>query len=328
LVPLALTLLGPVVLGQAIDVRSDTFCPSAEQVGERVRQILDLKGRHIDERALVMREAGSLRVVLRGADGRDVGERVLSADAGCEDLAQAVGVVLATWISDVHPEYVATLPSTEVTPGATDAKPPSPTPTPTAHAEGEPAADTSATLPTHDSAPAQDGPTQAPRRLEPGLGVGVGLSGPRAAATVSVVVAWVPAGSGVGLAASATVASPREQPLADGKLQWWRWPATVGLVLRTPAARAIVDVTAGGALAWAHLNGRGFPSTSSADDFTLGAFASVRIAYATGRLVPFAAATGYGWLARSTAYVRPDMGGDLDLPRYDVMLMAGATWRP
>jgi hypothetical protein len=326
LVPLALTLLGPIVLGQAVDVRSDTACPSAEQVEERLRQILDLQGKHVDERAVVTRETGSLRVVLRGADGRDIGERVLSAEAGCEDLAQAIAVVLATWISDVHPEFVGALPPTQAPPGAAQGAAPSALPP--IRTEREPVKDTAATSTEHDNAPADGGPAAAPRWIEPGLGLGVGLSGPRAAATASLLVAWVPAVSGVGLAASATIASPREQPLADGKLLWWRWPMTAGLVLRTTVARTIMDVSAGGALAWAHLNGSGFPATSSADDFTLGAFASFRIAPARGRLVPFAAATGYGWLARSVAYVRPEAGAELELPRYDVMLMAGVTWRP
>jgi hypothetical protein len=306
-----------------LDIRSETQCPAAEQVEERVRHILDLKDERIEERAIITRQERSLRVVFRAADGRDLAERVLSTDASCEDLAQAVAIVLATWISDVHPEYLGALPQPE---GGSAANPPAP-PSTAGDTRGDvPTAPTATTRFSNDIAPPDARPSESvPRRFELGLGVGAAL--PQASAAASILAAWVPTGSGLGLAAAATIATPREEPLADGRLQWRRWPVAGGLVLRAPVGRVVLDLVAGGALAWSHLTGRGFPSTSSADDFTLGAFASLRIAGASGRLVPFVAATGYGWLAHSVAFVRPEAGGDVELPRYDVLLLAGLAWR-
>jgi hypothetical protein len=316
LTPLALFLLGPAIYGHMLDIQSETECPSASAIEAHVRQILDLEGKRVEERAIVTHDGHALRVVLRGADGRDVGERLLSTDASCDDLAQAVAVVLATWISDVHPEFVGALPQRQPEP---DAKPIDTRSATTS----EPRARFAHEVATPETTP----PRGVSRHIEPGLGVGVGIAGPKAAAVASLVAAWIPS-SGIGLAVSATLASTREQPLADGTLAWRRWPVAAGLVLRVPLRGALLDFSGGGAFAWSHLVGRGFPSTSSADDFALGAFASARVASSEGTLVPFAALTGYAWLARSAAYVRPEGGAELDLPRYDFTLVAGVAWRP
>jgi hypothetical protein len=214
-------------------------------------------------------------------------------------------------------------PETPLAPAATSP----PAPAAVAEVSGAaPTKDARTTFP-HDIAPSSEPASRGvARRFE--LGLGVGAAVPQTVAAASFLAAWVPADSGLGLTAAFTIATSREQPLADGRLAWRRWPLAGGLVFRAPLGRAVVDLEAGGALAWSHLSGRGFPSTSSADDFALGAFGSLRVAGASGRIVPFAAATGYGWFARSIAFVRPEGGGELELPHYDVLLVAGLAWRP
>ena len=103
-------LFWPVVLGQTL-VTSAQNCPAAAAVDARVREMLGLRTTDaLEERATVERDGSSLRVTLRSKDERVLGDRLLRADGSCDELAGVVAVVLATWLSDVHPEYVGSLP--------------------------------------------------------------------------------------------------------------------------------------------------------------------------------------------------------------------------
>src|SRR5262249_16055347 len=101
---------------------------------------------------------------------------------GCEDLAQAIAVVLATWISDVHPEYVGALPEPEkpLAPPATSP----PSPAAAAEAKGAaPTTDDRTPFP-HDITPSSEPASQeVARRFE--LDVIVGAAVPQTAAATS-----------------------------------------------------------------------------------------------------------------------------------------------
>ena len=67
-----------------------------------------------------------LIVSLSGADGALLGERKLRAEGDCGAQARAVAVILATFLTDLHPEYLTLLPA--VPDPAGDALVPTPPP--------------------------------------------------------------------------------------------------------------------------------------------------------------------------------------------------------
>src|SRR4051812_33378892 len=112
----------PVVFGQNLLAPSPQVCPSPAAVEARVRQILGLRaGVVLGEQATVERLESSLHVSLKSQDGRVLGDRSLPLDGSCSELAGVAAVVLAGWLSDVHPEFVGVLP---------EAPPPPPPPPP------------------------------------------------------------------------------------------------------------------------------------------------------------------------------------------------------
>src|SRR5882724_6003193 len=107
-----LLLWWPLVFGQTLLAPSTQDCPAPAAVEARVRQILGLStSAKLAEQASVERTDAALHVTLRSEDGRVLGERSLPADGSCSELVGVVAVVLAAWLSDVHPEFVGALPA-------------------------------------------------------------------------------------------------------------------------------------------------------------------------------------------------------------------------
>src|SRR5450432_3457354 len=100
-VALTLALPKPVVM-----VTGETRCPSRQDVAARVAALLSTEIVRQEPDLAQLQEVGSqLVVTLVGRDGTRIGRRSLPLWYSCADLASAVGVVIATWESDVHPEF-------------------------------------------------------------------------------------------------------------------------------------------------------------------------------------------------------------------------------
>lgn len=100
-VALTLALPKPVVM-----VTGETRCPSRQDVAARVAALLSTEIVRQEPDLAELQEVGSqLVVTLVGRDGTRIGQRSLPLWYSCADLASAVGVVIATWESDVHPEF-------------------------------------------------------------------------------------------------------------------------------------------------------------------------------------------------------------------------------
>jgi hypothetical protein len=292
-------LLWPFVLGQTL-VTSTQDCPAASAVEARVREVLGLRtgSPAFEERATVERDGASLRVTLRAHDGRVLGDRRLQAEGSCRDLEGVVAVVLAAWLSDVHPEFVGSLPA------------PAPLPAPPSAQSGE-------------SIEAR----RPPRRWLLGAGIGADLSSLAPAPFVALGVRWIPERSGLGAALAATLVGARSEDLSTGSVRHWRWPLELGPVLRVPVGSAALDFGAGASLAWLHLEGSGFASSASHDAFHVGGFISTRISTGSDRFAPFAEVTGVFW-GSTQAFVRrgPDEPA-VTLPGAEAYVAVGASWR-
>ncbi|MES1209299.1 MAG: hypothetical protein ABUS79_25455 [Pseudomonadota bacterium] len=129
-ISLAVTLM-TVAVAPAVTVTGTTACPTRQAVATRVAALLPAadRTRALDEVSL--EDAGKwLRVTLLDPEGHVIAQRLIQRSFSCADLAAAAGVVIASWESDVHPEFklglgpVPSAQAVDLGPGATPRTPP------------------------------------------------------------------------------------------------------------------------------------------------------------------------------------------------------------
>jgi hypothetical protein len=265
-----------------------------------VRRILGLGALDtLDEQAAVEREESSLHVTLRSKDGRVLGDRLLRAEGSCDELAGAVAVVLAAWLSDVHPEFVGTLPESAPKPA-----PLPPAPAPRAKAPSEP-------------------------WLHGSFGAAIGADFSRESLTYlgTLGARFVLTRSGFGAAITATFVGARTQPLSSGNVRYFRWPLLLGPLYRVPLAASNLDLQAGVAVSWLHLAGSGFADSSTRNAFAGGGFVSTRVSLAATGVEPFLELTGL-FFPPTRAFVQHGSERILvNLPDFELYAALGAALR-
>jgi hypothetical protein len=298
--------------GWLLSVRSDSACPDAAAVDRRTRDLLGL-GRGVTLREFVelSHEGTGLSVRLRGADQALLGERVLPLDEDCDGLARAVSVVLSSWLTDAHPEFLASAVAPPVE-GVTRPSRPSPAPPPPR------------VVPRVSAA----GVLRVEERLRfrPALGAGAvaDSSGVVPAGILGLGVA--PGGSGLGLAARVVLSPERTRALGSGTLEFFRWPFALGAAVRLESGALSGEVHAGAAAAWLHLRGRGFAVERSVNDVAFGLFGAVRAALSLGLVEPFVELSAFGWPGAGSAFLDPPLPG-VPLPRGELLPVAGVIFR-
>lgn len=304
---------------------SPTDCPEAATVEAKLRETLGLRAEvPIEERVSVEHRGEQLRVTARGKDDRLLGERLLPAQGSCEELAGAVAVVLAAWISDQHPEYLAALPAPEVpaepSPEAPELPPPPPATPPTAPPE--------AAAPSHDEAPASRNQSGVAHRFGVGAALGAEFSSDGAVPLGAIGARWMPEHRGTGGALTAVVTGSRRVELSNGSVRYFRWPLVLGPVFRFPIGGTSLDLQAGAALAWLHLEGIDYSPAQEHDAFSAGGALAARLVLASGLLRPFAELNGVVW-GPTEAVVRRGDGDELSvkLPQVEVFAVFGAAWQ-
>ena len=328
LVALLSALVSPVVLGAALRVQSDTACPSAREVSENVQAIVELSEESAAELHATLRPDGDgLELELSDGD-TSLAERRIDGAADCAVLAHAAAAVLAAWLSNEHPEFLLTLPG----PASANDAPTAPSSAAGSSQAPAPAPPTSAGVkaPPAEAPPAPGASTPlAPRlgthRLWLGAGIGGNLSGAAFVPGGELDLTWEPNQTGSGLLLSASWLSAHSEPLAEGTLRWTRWPLIAGPFLRLSGRGASVELEAGPAVGWLHVEGQNFSPNSKLGAVTLGGQAAVRIAPERARFGPFLMAVPMLWFGRSTAAVRLPKGqlAAKDLPRFELFLAAG-----
>jgi hypothetical protein len=291
-------------------------CPAAVDVEARVRSILHLAPeRELSESFLVERHEAGLFVLLRSADSTVIGERTLPTQGSCDELAQAAAVVLSAWLTDVHPDFAGELPARPVEPPAPIPPPPPPPP------------------PVLAPPPPPPPPPPVARAAGPfdvSLGVGTQLSrdglGPLAASLNARYGAPV---QGIGVTAFGILTLARTEPLAEGEVEWRRWPFGVGPEYRISTPRVSLDISAGPALGWLRFEGHGFDRTDSQAGVTWGGFANMRLSLRTRPFAPFVLAHMQIFPFESTAWVKdPQQQPELTLPPEAFVLSVGLLFAP
>jgi hypothetical protein len=300
--------------GFLLAVRSDSACPSAATVDRRTRDLLGLDARVVLlESVEILHEGTGLSVKLRGGDQGLLGERVLPLDEDCEALARAVSVVLASWLTDAHPEFLASaaVPPAEA-PAAPPASPPAPPPPPRRVVPRV----------------AATGVVRVEERLRfrPAAAVGLLADAKGVVPAAQAGFGVGPRGAGIGLAARVALSLDRTRPLGSGELELFRWPLALGAVARLESGALSGELHAGAAIAWLHLQGRGFRVDRSVNDLVFGLFGAFRVSLTAGMLEPFLELSAFGWPGAGSAFLDPPVPG-VPLPRAELLPMAGAAFR-
>jgi hypothetical protein len=115
---LAFTSLTALLLALGADglVRVDgtCVCPEPVDVATRLERLLPARPIGIEpDRASIDLEAGLVRLVLARPDGTLVGEKRLDPKASCEEMAEAVAIVIAIWERPLRPGLMPSLPAVE-----------------------------------------------------------------------------------------------------------------------------------------------------------------------------------------------------------------------
>jgi hypothetical protein len=288
-------------------------CPAPVDVETRVRAILHLSPeQELNEGFAVERHEAGLYVALRGADSSLIGERTLPTAGSCDELAQAAAVVLAAWLSDVHPDFAGALPSPPPEPPPPPppepAKPPSPPPPP-------------------PPAPAPPPPAPAQHHLHLALGVGGDLTNEALSPALLLGASYGAEQTGLAVTLRAVLTLSRDEPLGPGQVTWRRWPVGIGPTLRLATKHADFAFSAGPGVAWLHLGGGSFDHVAEQNGLVWGGFGELLASGRARPLAPLAALNVQFYPANTEAYVS---GLDLKwaLPAFSATLVMGARLSP
>jgi hypothetical protein len=303
-----------VVLAAVVQVEGNTSCPAPELVALRLGGLLapDAVTDHPD-RARLQTEGDELVVVLERADGELLGTRRLPLQSGCDDLAAAAAVSLATWESDVHPEFAPGLAARAVMPalGKGALPPPALAPVPWV-------VDAGASL---------------------GLGGSIdgdGYGGGPAVAGSGTIGAWVtPPAARTSLRVELEGQSQRQVSLQDGHASWRRWTVGLGLersFFAVTSGAPPFETAGGGRLRWFALarvaalsvHGQGFAVNRSDNSFDAGVTLGVRtVAWRRGRWSSWLDLSGSAWPLRRDVAVGGASGTSAPLPAFEAFLRVG-----
>jgi hypothetical protein len=314
-----------------VRIESSATCPDKAQISAELGRMLSSRDDAVppSESANVAVHDQTLLVTLKGADGLVLGERRLLAEGDCDAQARAVAVIIATFLTDIHPEYLSLLPDSERQPDVA--------PAPSASAEGAEPPPLKAPPPP----PPPPSPPSPPRTLplappspvspEPSewlvaLAAGAEFSSefvPAAALSLS----FLPAAEGFGARAFVLVSGAAERQLGEELASSFRFPLGVGALFRFGRGSAWCDLSAGASVGWLHVAGRTFDDNESANDIVFGPFLGVRAGTEWLGLRPFAELGALAWPGESTLVARsPD--ATARLPWFEAFLLVGAGFVP
>ena len=226
--------------------------------------------------AKVERSGGRLRVELVDATAAVLAERELDGHGSCAELAELAAIVIASWESDVHPEFVRP-----------HAEPPA-APPPAARVPGA--------------------------AYDVSLGASLSQAG-QLAAGGSLGAAWFPRGTGLGLSFVVAGETTRTLEVGDGQARWRRWTGSPEIAWRWGRGGLAVDGHGGLALGWLATNGVHFSENKSNASFSLAVTAGIRSSWWFSRyLAGWIDVRGLTFTRSDVVYDSPT-GGEAEIPR-------------
>jgi hypothetical protein len=223
----------------------DDGCPSGAEVELALASMLTTSGATPATRDVAKLERGpdKLRVELADPEGIVIAERTLDGATSCAELGRMTAIVIASWESDVHPEFAR--PPVEIV----RSEPPAPL---EVHAPAGSAA-------TYDVA----------------AGITVGQADTTAAGA-SLGGAWFPRGVGLGLWVLGAGDLPRTIAVGTHEARWQRWTASLELARRWGGDRFVLDAHGGLMLGWLSTEGVDYTQNRSDSVVSLGVTTGIR----------------------------------------------------
>ena len=290
---LALLSSALLLTASAVEVHSE-FCPAARDIENALEAMLPASSdAGPSDVARVFRRHKRIQIELSNREGALIGERSIDDSDRCNELAIQIAVVLASLVSDVHPEFSAPPP--------------------------EPKRDASAAKTEGNRPPS----TRAISSFDVAAGASMSYASSIAWGG-GLAATWIPHSTGIGLRVSAGTESARSVDLGDDKQAIWRrWTVTSEADWRLGHGHTVLDVHAG--LAWTLLaaNGSGFPQNESQTSLAPGAEAGIRLSWWTTRhLSAWVGLEGTYWLRRQLVSPSQEVAGR-EIPRYSVLASLG-----
>jgi hypothetical protein len=288
-----------------VDVRSATNCPAAEDVVERLLPLLPATVGNDDGQDVARIDVGEiqaggameLHLLLVRADATVIGERRLLMQGTCQDMADAVATVIATWetkpLSGAAPEAP---PASETHAAIAPMRVESMQPTP---------------LPNH------------PIQIIVSAGAGVALVG-GVAGTSGIDVQFGRTSSHWQLRVGMMGETARQINLWPGQVDWQRTTAAAGLSWRILDSSWLLALDAGPVVGWATLAGSGFSPSRQQRSFDYGAAAGLRAGRSFGRFALWAEWRTNVWTQVQRATLT---GSDssANLPQVDISVGLGLS---
>jgi len=274
-------------------------CPSGPEVEQALVSMLpQVAASTRRDVARVTKVAGrGLRIELVNPDAAMVAEREMEVDGTCAELASLAAVVIATWESDVHPEFTQS------------------------HAEPIPGVSAAPSLATPVV------PTGSPSFFSYDIAAGPSLSWAGSlAAGGAISGTWIARGTGLGLRVFAAGEATRSLALeSGGQAVWRRWMGSLEADWRLVRAPANFDVHAGLALGWLSAVGAGFSPNQSRTSLSPGLALGGRSSWAVSRhLAVYLDLAGIYWTRTQTVSSASDLVRR-EVPHVQVLASVGVA---
>jgi hypothetical protein len=220
-------------------------CPSGADVELALASMLTSSGVDPTSRDVAKLERGpdKLRVELADPQGVVIAERTLDGATSCAELGRMAAIVIASWESDVHPEFAR--PPVEIV-----------------RREPPPSADLGV-------------PAPATATYDVAVGVTAGQADTPAPGA-SLGGAWFPRGVGLGLWVLGAGDLARTIAVGAHEARWRRWTASLELARRWSPDGFVLDGHGGLMLGWLSTEGVDYTQNRSDSAVSLGVTAGIR----------------------------------------------------
>jgi hypothetical protein len=293
----------------AMEIQIPGTCPRLADVQRHLAPLLPAGFEaHTQDRALVAEGLdGSVTVSLARADGGGAATRQLARAETCDDQAETIAVLLASWEGEIHPELSLRAARTAPTAGVTHGGD-----------SGGLGVETRVRPPDARRGLAADA-----------IGIGVGATGaPDSVAPSARIDLFV--GNRVSRwrgRLSVEGAGEQTVTLAGGRGDWWRAALALGAEYGARLGqRWVASAGLAGSLGFVSVGGSGYPRDLRSTSLDIGAEALARIEWRRGRVAPW---LGFALLARLRRQSVEVGGatGSASLPLLEPSIALGADFR-
>jgi hypothetical protein len=275
----------------SISVTGLDWCPSSDAVQKHLDALVGEQGAPGRSARLQYTPSG-LQVALLEGDGTLISQRTIPTDRSCDDLAEIVALVLASWLSDLASQAVSAkpLPSLSI---------PSPTPT---------------------------RPTKRSWSWEIGLAPTGSFAGSNLAPGALLQVGLGPARGRWEARLTGIYDGPRQAPEGPGAVSWQRFQAGLGGIYALSRSPYSVEIGGDVVLSDVLLHGVGFSPDASSASLDPGLDLTARLVLLRGHWHPWIGIWATLWIRQEFPSVQ-GLTAPSALPQVEGFAGLGLSWQ-